>query len=143
MSESTLRTRVTRAEAAKILGTSYQNVRKLQRNGHLHSSPDRYGVHRFERREVETLARKRGLQIKPSGELAARVFAMFERRCRFAEIVIETQQPPETIQRLWQQYMAGFEASERDRDEREQSAHDAEMASFDRVLEQRRRAAQI
>ena len=86
--------RITRAEAAKLLGTSYANVRKLQSKGALHSDPDRYGVHRFDRREVEELARKRGLQIKPSGELAARVFLMFEQRKRFAEIVIETQQEP-------------------------------------------------
>lgn len=91
-----------------MLRTSYQNVRRLQRTGQLHSSPDRYGVHRFDRREVETLAKKRGLQIKPTGELVAKVFAMFEQRRRFAEIVIETQQEPDVIRLLWSDYTAGF-----------------------------------
>src|SRR5487761_1923175 len=70
--------RVTRTQAAKMLSTTYQNVRRLQRVGQLHSTPDRHGVHRFDRREVEALAKRRGLQIKPSGELAAKVFAMFK-----------------------------------------------------------------
>jgi hypothetical protein len=99
MNEGALRrSRITRNEAAKVLGTSYQNVRQLQRVGQLRSDPDRYGVHRFDRREVEELARKRGLQIKPSGELAARVFAMFKANRSFADIVIETQQ--ESLLRL-------------------------------------------
>jgi hypothetical protein len=81
--------RVTRREAAKILSTSYENVKRLQRVGQLRSSPDRHGVHRFDRREVEELARRRGLQIKPSGELAATVFAMFKAKRSFEDIVIE------------------------------------------------------
>lgn len=131
--------RITRAEAAKVLSTSYQNVRKLQRKGQLHSDPDRYGVHRFDRREVEELARKRGLQIKPSGELAARVFEMFEERRRFAEIVIVTQQDPEVILGLWRCYRAGFsEQVEQDDGERDQREHDREMRDIDAASQRRR-----
>jgi hypothetical protein len=135
--------RITRAEAAKLLGTSYANVRKLQSKGALHSNPDRYGVHRFDRREVEELARKRGLQIKPSGELAARVFAMFKANRSFADIVIETQQDPGAIRELRKEYDAGFtvevEDSRADNDEREQAEHEAKMREIDREFERRRR----
>ena len=143
MNEGALRRpRVTRNEAAKVLGTSYQNVRKLQKKGYLHSDPDRYGVHRFDRREVEELARKRGLQIKPSGELAARVFAMFKANRSFADIVIETQQDPEVILALRARYNAGFDGDPaREEDEsREQREHDEQMREIDRELERKWRA---
>ncbi len=136
------RPRVTRSEAAKILKTSYENIRRLQRVGQLHSQPDRHGVHRFDRREVEELARRRGLQIKPSGELAARVFRMFTARRPFHEIVIETEQEPSTILALWQQFQAGFGATDTapDGDEaREQREHEEQMREMDLELDRRRR----
>jgi hypothetical protein len=102
--------RVTRREAAKILDTSYENVKRMQRIGQLHSDPDRHGVHRFDRREVEELARRRGLQIKPSGELAARVFRLFKERRNFHDIVIETEQEPDVIRALWAQFNLGLAA---------------------------------
>jgi len=133
--------RITRAEAAKLLGTSYANVRKLQSKGALHSDPDRYGVHRFDRREVEELARKRGLQIKPSGELAARVFAMFKANRTFADIVIETQQEPEVIRALWKEHRAGFDDTDADQeDERGRREHDEQMRAFEIDQQARRRA---
>jgi hypothetical protein len=117
-------------------------VRKLQSKGALHSDPDRYGVHRFDRREVEELARKRGLQIKPSGELAARVFAMFKANRSFADIVIETQQEPEVILALRARYRAGFdeERAREDNEKREQEKHDEQMREIDRELRRKRRA---
>ncbi len=135
--------RVTRTEAAKILNTTYQNIRRLQRVGQLHSTPDRHGVHRFDKREVDELARRRGLQIKPSGELAAKVFAMFKAKKRFEDIVIETQQLPGMILDLWRQYRAGFEdgkeAAKENEEERAQREHEAQMREMDRELERRRR----
>ena len=131
--------RITRTEAAKMLGMSYANVRKLQSKGVLHSDPDRYGVHRFDRREVEELARKRGLQIKPSGELAARVFQMFTERRKFHEIVIATEQEPDTILLLWKRYRSGFDDVDGDaREERAQREHDEQMRQIDRDIEHRR-----
>ena len=117
-------------------------MRKLQKKGYLHSDPDRYGVHRFDRREVEELARKRGLQIKPSGELAARVFALFKANRSFADIVIETQQEPEVILALRARYRAGFEEEQAHQDDakREQKDHDEQMREIDRELERKRRA---
>ncbi|MEO8800143.1 MAG: hypothetical protein ABI551_19775 [Polyangiaceae bacterium] len=130
--------RITRAEAAKLLGTSYQNVRRLQRTGQLLSNPDRYGVHRFDRREVEALARRRGLQIRPSGELAAKVFAMFKARVSFVDVVIETQQEPEFIRKLWSEYRAGFEVDVATDDDAAAS-HLSEMSVLDHDLEEKRR----
>ncbi|MGH7327309.1 MAG: hypothetical protein ACREJX_03055 [Polyangiaceae bacterium] len=135
------KTRITRAEAAKLLGTSYQNVRRLQRTGQLQSNPDRYGVHRFDRREVEALARRRGLRIRPSGELAARVFAMFKERQRFEDIVIETQQEPDIILGLWKRYRAGFGDAtgvEQHDEGRVQQTHDEAMRAIDAEIERRR-----
>lgn len=99
-------------------------------------------MHRFDRREVEALARKRGLQIKPSGELAARVFAMFEQRRTFAAIVIETQQEPETILALWRRYRAGFDDLEETttREEGERRAHEETLREVDAEFARRRRA---
>ena len=141
MNEGALRrSRITRNEAAKVLGTSYQNVRRLQRVGQLRSDPDRYGVHRFDRREVEELARKRGLQIKPSGELAAHVFALFKERRSFADVVIDTKQEPSVIADLWRQYCAGYpvKQTKSDDDARAQSQHEQQMREIDRELERRR-----
>lgn len=132
--------RITRAEAARLLGTSYQNVRRLQRTGQLHSNPDRYGVHRFDRREVETLARRRGLRIRPSGELAAKVFTMFKQRMSFIDVVIETQQEPEVIRRLWAEYQAGFEAKNDEAEERRSLQHDIDMSALDQELNAKRNA---
>jgi hypothetical protein len=133
--------RVTRREAAKILDTSYENVKRLQRIGKLHSDPDRHGVHRFDRREVEELARRRGLQITPSGQLAAAVFALFKQHARFEDIVIATQQQPETIRTLWEEYNAGFGPRSTCETDEEQAAreHEQHMHALDRHLAHRRR----
>ncbi len=55
-----LRARVNRREASKILGTSYENVKRLQRARQLTSGgSDERGHHWFIREEVEALAYKR------------------------------------------------------------------------------------
>jgi hypothetical protein len=125
------------------LKTSYENIRRLQRIGQLRSEPDRHGVHRFDRREVEALARRRGLQITASGELAARVFKLLKEGRSFHDIVIETEQEPATILALWQQYKNGFAASSpdetTDHDERAQREHEEQMRALDSELERRRK----
>src|SRR5215469_4802133 len=96
------RARVDRREAAQILDCSRDNVRRMDREGRFKTSKrDRNGVFTYERREIEDLAKQRGLSVKPSGELAARVFAMFKLRRSLEDIVIETQQEPSVIQALW------------------------------------------
>ena len=138
------RPRVDRREAASILQCSRDNIRRLDKVGELKTGKkDRNGAFTYDRREVEELARKRGLQIKANGELAARVFAMFEQRRRFAEIVIDTQQEPETILALWKRYRAGFDESvetEVAREDRERRAHEQTMREMDAEFARRRSA---
>ena len=138
------RPRVTRREASKILQTSYDNVRRLERIKQLATTKyDREGTVTYDRREVESLAKKRGLEVKPSGELAARVFAMFKARRSLEDIVIETQQEPSVIQALWRQHQEGLDYERRraaeDNEVREQREHDEQMSAMDRELERRRR----
>lgn len=136
--------RVTRKQAAKILNTSYENVKRLQRLGQLRGVPDRQGIHRFDKREVEELARRRGRQVPQFGEFAASVFQLFKAGREFHDIVIETKQDPEVILALWQQYKCGFEyGKETDgesSEQREQREHDEQMRAMDLELERRRRS---
>lgn len=139
-----LRARVTRREAAKILQCSYDNVRRLERTGRLRSGKaDRNGTITHERREVEDLARQRGFNIKPSGELTARVFLLFEAKRTFHQVCIETQQEPDLIQGLWERYQGGFDYGKKQWEENEETRqrrqHDEEMQAMDRELERRRK----
>lgn len=141
---------VTRREAAVILGCSPDNVRRMERNGQLHSQPDRNGTSKLDRLEVEARAAERGRKPKISGPLTARVFRMFKAKVSFADICIETEQDADTILRLWRQYTDGFEAAEervddeaaareeRARREREQREYDEEVRALDEELERRR-----
>jgi hypothetical protein len=104
------RPRVDRREAARILQCSRDNIRRLDKNGTLRSGRrDLNGAFTYDRREIEKLAHERGQRVKPNGELAARVFAMFKARKRFEDIVIETEQEPPAILALWRYYKGGFE----------------------------------
>jgi DNA-binding transcriptional MerR regulator len=138
------RRRVDRREAAKILQCSRDNVRWMDKNGHLRSSKrDRNGVFTYDRSEIEELARKRGLSVKPTGALTARVFRLFEAKRTFQQICIETEQEADVIQALWERYEAGFDYGkkrhESSEEERRQREHDDEMRAMDRELERRRR----
>jgi hypothetical protein len=137
------RPRVDRREAASILQCSRDNIRRLDKIGELKTGKqDRNGAFTYDRGEIEAMARKRGLHIKPGGELAARVFAMFEERLSFAKIVIATQQDPEVILGLWQRYRAGFDGPHLapNDDTRERAEHEAQMRAFETEQQARRRA---
>ena len=140
------RPRVDRREAAAILQCSRDNVRRLDRIKQLKTGErDRNGTFTYDRREIEEFARKRGLGVKPSGELAARVFRMFKERRPFQDIVIETEQEPEVIRALRQEYEAGFDYEKRQQEQTEEERlrreHDDEMRAMDLELERRRRGA--
>jgi hypothetical protein len=135
------RPRVDRREAASILQCSRDNIRRLDKIGELKTGKqDRNGAFTYDRGEIEAIARKRGLHIKPGGELAARVFAMFAANRKFHEIVIETQQEPSAIRALWNEYRSGFDGGLVDkRDElREQAEHEEQMREIDRELRRKR-----
>jgi hypothetical protein len=120
------------------------SVRWLHKIGQLKTGMrDRNGTFTYDRREVEEMARKRGLGVKPSGELTARVFKLFEAKRSFPQICIETEQEPDVIQALWERFQGGFDYGKKLRDEtedsRRQREHDNEMRAMDRELERRRR----
>lgn len=110
----------------------------------LRGEKDRLGHYWFDRQEVEALARKRGLQLTASGELAARVFAMIKGKHTFEDIVIQTTQHPDVITALWKRYYAGFrgEAPTNENDERARREHEEQMREMDREIERRRRSMQ-
>jgi hypothetical protein len=140
----TRRARVDRREAAHMLQCSRDNVRRLHRLGALKTGKaDCNGTITYDRREIEELARKRGLSVKPNGELTARVFALFEAKRSFHQICIETQQEPDVIQALWERFQAGFDFGKKQREEHEEARrereHEAEMHAMDREIERRRR----
>jgi DNA-binding transcriptional MerR regulator len=139
------RPRVSRREAAQILQCSRDNVRRLERIKQLKTAQaDRNGAMTYDRREVEELARQRGMNIKPTGALTAKVFALFKAQRSFEDVCIETEQDADTILALWGRYQRGYDfgkptvESEELRRERE---HAAEMLALDEELERRRRAA--
>jgi DNA-binding transcriptional MerR regulator len=139
------RPRVSRREAAQILQCSRDNVRRLERIKQLKTAQaDRNGAMTYDRREVEELARQRGLSLKPTGALTARVFALFKARRSFEDVCIETEQDADTILALWERYQRGYDfgkpaaESEEARRERE---HAKQMQELDEELERRRRVA--
>ena len=140
------RTRVDRREAAQLLHCSRDNVRRLDRIGQLKTGMrDRNGTFTYDRREIEEIARKRGLGVKPSGELTARVFKLFEAKRTLPQICIETEQEPDVIQALWERFHGGFDYGKKQREEtdeaRQQREHDVQMRAMDREIERRRRSA--
>ena len=139
------RPRVSRREAAQILQCSRDNVRRLERIKQLKTTQaDRNGAMTYDRREVEELARQRGMSLKPTGALTARVFALFKAQKSFEDVCIETEQDAETVLALWDRYQRGYDfgkpavESEEARRERE---HDAQMRELDEELERRRRGS--
>ena len=127
-----------------MLQCSRDNVRRLDKINQLKTGKrDRNGTFTYERREIEEFARRRGLSVKPSGELTAKVFALFKLQRSFQDICIETKQDPDTILALWERYQAGFEYKSRRREEdadaRAAREHEEQMQAMDRELERRRR----
>lgn len=136
--------RVTRREAAKILGTSYDNVRRMQRIGQLHSVPDRYGVHRFDRREVDALAKARALDVKPTPEKIIQAFKLFKAKAELGDVVLETGLLPHVVRDLHEQFLASYNYDKKkareDDEARAQREHEEQLREMDRELARRRRA---
>src|SRR3974390_2508320 len=90
---------LTRTTVARMLRCSLNCVRNMEKRGKLHPIIDRDGIRRFDRTEVENVARERlrsGFRagmIYVDGELAAEVFRYFRDGLGFAEIVIRTHAP--------------------------------------------------
>jgi DNA-binding transcriptional MerR regulator len=92
-----------------MLGCTRSGVRYLERIGLLTPEKDPKGIRRFNREQVEALLselRRQGPRpsLVRSGSLAARVFKMFRDGLSFPEIVIKTEETPETIRALFEEY---------------------------------------
>jgi hypothetical protein len=103
---------LTRSVVARILGCSIAMVRWYEKRGRLHPTLDPNRVRRFSHVEVEALRCERLGRVprSPSGTLAAQVFRLIASGHTFADVVIETQQDPERIRELWDQYVRAPDA---------------------------------
>jgi hypothetical protein len=100
---------LTRSAVARMLGCTRSGVRYLERIGVLTPEVDAKGVRRFDRAEVDALLgelrrQRPSATLARDGSLAARVFRMFRDGLSFPEIVIKTEESPETIRALFEQY---------------------------------------
>jgi hypothetical protein len=100
-----------------MLRLTVSGVRYFERKGLLKPKVDGRGVHRFDRKQVEALGRalrQRGHRTRMgiTGDLAACVFRMIRDGLSFAKIVIKTEETPETIRALWNEYKRSFEHPE-------------------------------
>lgn len=105
---------LTRSVVARMLRCTLSGVRYFERKGALNPTIDRQGVRRFDRTEVEALGRElrrkgHATRIGATGEVAATVFRMFRDGLSFPEIVIKTEENPETIRALFEQYKRPLE----------------------------------
>jgi DNA-binding transcriptional MerR regulator len=99
-----------------MLRCSLSAVRYYEQKGVLKPTIDSRGVRRFDRAEVEALGRelrRKGHRTRmgATGDVAATVFRMFRDGMSFAEIVIKTEETPETIRALFEQYKRPLEAA--------------------------------
>jgi DNA-binding transcriptional MerR regulator len=129
-----------------MLRITLSGVRYFERKGVLTPKIDCRGVRRFDRKQVEALGlalRRKGHRTRMgvTGDRASQVFRMFRDGLSFAEIVIKTEETPETIRALWNEY-------KRPLDERRPDARPVEDLSDyekrareieDEIMERRRR----
>jgi hypothetical protein len=107
---------LTRKEAADALGVSVSTVRRLEFAG-LNPVCDGSGTWRFDPSEVAAISpRKRKAPVRASklarlrreGKIAARVFRLFERGADLTHVVVTVKLPPQTVQKLYDQWKRGL-----------------------------------
>jgi hypothetical protein len=108
---------LTRHDVARALRCTVSGVRHLERRGVLHPKLDSRGVWRFDHAEVEALGkelRHEGHQTHfgITGDIAATIFRMFRDGLSFPEIVIRSQEMPETVRALYAQYRRPLDPAE-------------------------------
>jgi hypothetical protein len=94
----------TRSAVASALQVSVTTVRRWE-GTILHPDRGPDGIHRFNPKEVDALARSRpaGLSRREEstpGEIAAAAFALFKKGVDPRDVVIELEQPPEVVKNL-------------------------------------------
>ncbi len=96
---------ITRATAAQRLGVSSVRLRELEKAGELTPRSDFNGRARLDPGKVDELRRRMVLTERPrrhrvpppNGAMCAKIFRMFDERLELRRIVVETEQPPQTI----------------------------------------------
>lgn len=128
---------LTRGEVATRLGISTSSVRRLE-GVRLHPAQDDRGVWRFSEAELDAVPRaqsrlktRRRQQVLSAGEVAARIFRMFESGRDLADVVIAARQPPALVRQLYREWLTSLQQGERDRQTRERdrqnrAAHERE-----------------
>jgi hypothetical protein len=114
--------RLTRQQVANRLRVSIATVRRME-GRELHPQKNDKGVWTFDASEVMRLAEsrvtKRKIRKNDEGEIAARVFELFESGCELPEIVYTLRQPPRVIRDLYSEWLVGLRNGEKRR-QREQ-----------------------
>ena len=134
--------RMTRRDVAHRLAVSVSSVRRME-GIDLHPLQDAQGTWRFDRDEIESLARKRlPRPVQQSkdvlGQVASRVFAAFEAGCDLSEIVVDLHVHPTTVRELYSEWSISLgEGERRRREELELAAErrEQELAAKQRELE--------
>ena len=133
--------RVTRREAAKMIGVSLSYVRKLTAQKKLAFVADRNGTFVAEHAQIESFARERRTRRTTSSVVAAKVSAMLKAKRTFDEIVIAT----EEILRLYERRDVGLSHGKQQAAVANgghcQRKQGQPMREMDTVLERRRRDA--
>lgn len=100
-----------RARTATLLGISVKRLSALETLGELKARTDFNGRARFDPIEIERLRKrlqdpgdKTPRRRAPTGAQCARIFRMFEEGKELRAVVIESEQPPDVIERLRRQW---------------------------------------
>ena len=105
---------MTREQGSDFLGVSIQTLRNYERRGRLHPQyvyrRDGYGIERrvtaYDPEEIKKLPRG-GRTQRLNGDLAARVFELFNQGRSLRDIVIELRESPNTIKELYTLWREG------------------------------------
>jgi hypothetical protein len=98
---------LTRPQAAKLLKISIARIKKLQKDGVLRSTPDESGVHRIRPGDVESYARRRGIELAEPESIYKRAYKHFlapgfrPTPKAFAQVVADTGASPDLIGSLY------------------------------------------
>lgn len=132
---------ITRREAARILGTSPENVKQLQRRKNLQQQVDAEGRVLLRRSEIEALAMQRASQ-QPSTALTALVYGMIRGgmdRATICDNLLE--EINDLIDGYYERAPALRWIHREELERQRQREHEEQIREMDRELDRRRRLA--
>lgn len=140
-----------RGDVARLLNITKSTVRGLEGRA-ITPVRDASGTVRFDPKEVRALIQRRGVAAPDPhghvpGAICSRIFQLFQERKSIDEIVVLTQQTPQTVRALYvefqtplgQESRAAREARKAEDERRAQAEHDEMIREWDRRMEERRR----